>query len=172
MILQILERTPPWVFALFAVLVVLGALQSRTRELGRSRVALLPAVFLPLSLLALGSVFGAEPLAYAGWLAGVAAAVLAGRRTRRPEPASYATATGLFRVPGSWAPLALMMAIFFTRYAVAVATAMQPPLRASPAFAAAVGLAYGLLSGAFLARALRILGAAAPDREPRPWPSN
>lgn len=172
MILQILERTPPWVFVLFAVLVVLGATQRRTRELGRPRVALLPAIFLPLSLVAVGAAFGAEPLAYAGWLCGVGAVVLANRRMGWPREVSYAPATRLFRVQGSWSPLALMMAIFFTRYAVAVATAMQPALQASPAFAAAVGFAYGALSGAFLARALRILGVAARAQELRAWPSS
>ncbi|MFY9316776.1 MAG: DUF6622 family protein [Burkholderiales bacterium] len=171
MFLQILERTPPWVFGLFAVLVVLGLMQRRTRELGRLRVSLLPAVFLPLSLFAVGSAFGAAPLAYMGWLAGVAAAVLANRRARWPRQVAYVADTVMFRVAGSWVPLALMMAIFFTRYAVAVTTAIQPALKASLAFAAAVGFAYGALSGAFLARALRIL-AAVPKQEHRPWPSN
>jgi hypothetical protein len=55
-----------------------------------------------------------------------------------------------------------MMAIFFARYAVAVVTAMQPALKADPGFAAAVGFAYGALSGAFLARALSILRAGLP----------
>ncbi len=32
MLLQILERTPPWVFLLFAVLVAFGLLQTRTRR--------------------------------------------------------------------------------------------------------------------------------------------
>lgn len=138
MILQILQRTPSWVFALFAVLLA----------------------------------FGAEPLAYAGWLAGVGAATLVNRRLCWPKHVSYAAETGLFRVQGSWPPLALMMAIFFTRYAVAVVTAMKPGLAASPVFAATVGIAYGALSGAFLARALRILGASTPGQQLRAWPSS
>jgi hypothetical protein len=164
MFLQILERTPPWVFVLFVVLLVLGALQSRPRELGRGRVALLPAVFLPISLWAVWTAFGPEALAFGAWLAAVGAAVLINRTARVPRQVSYSPESRRFRVPGSWLPLAMMMAIFFTRYAVAVATAMQPALKAMPLFAAAVGFAYGLLSGSFLARALRILGAAAPAR--------
>jgi hypothetical protein len=160
MILQILQRTPPWVFALFAVLLVLGVLQSRPRAIGRTRVAMMPAIFLPLSLWGVWNAFGPEPLAFGAWLAAVGTAVLLNRYFRVPRQVSYAPDTRLFRVAGSWVPLAMMMAIFFTRYAIAVATAMQPALKTMPSFAAAVGFAYGLMSGSFLARALRIAGAA------------
>lgn len=160
MILQILQRTPPWVFVLFAVLLVLGVLQSRTRALGRARVAMMPAIFLPLSLWGVWNAFGPELLAFAAWLAAVGTAVLLNRHFRAPRQVSYAPDTRQFHVAGSWVPLALMMAIFFTRYAIAVATAMQPALKTTPIFAAAVGFAYGLMSGTFLARALRILGHA------------
>ena len=163
MVLQILERTPPWVFVLFAVLLVLGTLQTRPRELRLLRVALMPAIFLPLSAWGVWNAFGASEFAYGGWLAGVGSAMLLNRYMRLPRRVSYSSDTRAFKIEGSWIPLAMMMAIFFTRYVVAVATAMQPALKGMPAFAAVVGLAYGLFSGSFLARALRILAAA-----PRP----
>ena len=164
MILQILQRTPPWVFALFLVLLVLGAMQSRPRDIGRARVALMPAIFLPLSLWGIWSAFGPEFFAFAAWLAAVGAAVLINRHTRVPRQVSYTPGTRLFHVAGSWIPLAMMMAIFFARYAISVAMAMQPALKSMPVFAAGVGAAYGLMSGSFLARALRILGAATLTR--------
>ena len=49
-----------------------------------------------------------------------------------------------------------MMVIFFARYAIAVSLAIQPSLAGSPSFSALAGLAYGLMSGTFLARALRV----------------
>jgi hypothetical protein len=159
MILQILQRTPPWVFVLFAVLLLLGVLQSRSREIGRARVALMPAIFLPLSLWGVWSTFGPQALAFGAWVAAVGAAVLINRYTRVPRQVSYAPETRLFHVAGSWTPLAMMMAIFFTRYVIAVSLAMQPSLKTMPLFAAGVGAAYGLMSGSFLARAVRILGA-------------
>jgi len=162
MILQILQRTPPWVFALFLALLALGLAQRRPRELGRTRVALMPAIFLPLSAWGVWGAFGPSGFAYGGWIAGVGAALLLNHYTRLPRQVSYSEDARLFRVEGSWIPLAMMMAIFFTRYAIAVATAMQPALGGQPAFAAAVGSAYGLFSGSFLARALRVLAAARP----------
>jgi hypothetical protein len=158
MLLEILQRTPIWVFVLFVVLLALGALQTRTRELGWTRVAFMPAVFLPLSLWGVWTAFGPEALAFGAWLAGVGAAVALNRYARLPRHVTYAAQTQMFRVAGSWVPLAMMMAIFFMRYATTVAMAMQPGLRAMPLFATAVGAAYGLMSGSFLARALRILG--------------
>jgi hypothetical protein len=167
MLLEILKRTPTWVFVLFLVLLALGALQTRPRELRWSRVALMPAIFLPLSLWGVWTAFGPQALAFGAWLAGIGAAVALNHYARVPRQVSYTAQTRLFRVAGSWIPLAMMMAIFFTRYATTVAMAMQPALTAAPLFAAGVGAAYGLMSGSFLARALRILGTAVGPRAAR-----
>lgn len=161
MILQILQRTPPWVFALFAVLVIFGFLQSRPRQMGWTRVAILPLVLLGLSLSGMWTAFGPQPLAFACWLAAIVLALLANQFARWPRRVVYAPDTRLFHVAGSWLPLAVMMTIFFTRYAVTVAMAMLPALKTSPAFLAGVGFIYGLMSGAFLARAVRIVRVAA-----------
>ena len=162
MIVQILSRTPPWVFGLFVLLVALGVQQSRPRDIGRTRVALLPAIFLPLSLWGVWNAFGAETLAFAGWLAGVGAAVLIHRAARTPREVPYDPQARRFHVAGSWVPLGLMMVIFFLRYAIAVAIAIQPAPAAAPAFFPAPGIAYGLTSGFFLARSVRILAAGRP----------
>ena len=154
MILQILQRTPPWVFVLFAVLLVLGVLQSRPRAMGRTRVAMMPAIFLPLSLWGVSNAFGPEPLAFGAWLVAVGAAVLLNRHFRVPRQVSYAPDTRLFRVAGSWVPLAMMMAIFFTRYAIAVASAMQP-----------VSDAYVTANGDFASIGYRALPMSAQDEE-------
>ncbi len=37
MLLEILRRTPSWVFVLFAALVFFGVMQSRTRQIGLAR---------------------------------------------------------------------------------------------------------------------------------------
>lgn len=159
MLLQILQRTPPWVFALFAVLVAFGILQSRTRQVSLARVTILPLVLIGLSLSGLWGTFGANVHAIAAWIAAVVAAVLLNRVVRWPRRVSYAAATRSFLVEGSWLPLAVMMIIFFTRYAVTVTLAIRPGLAATTWLPVVVGAAYGLMSGAFLARALRILGA-------------
>jgi hypothetical protein len=49
-----------------------------------------------------------------------------------------------------------MMGIFFTKYAVGATLAMHPEIRHDAAFALAVPLMYGLFSGIFAGRALRL----------------
>src|SRR5476649_2233491 len=160
MLLQILTRTPPWVFVLFAALLFFGALQSRTRQIGLARVAILPVVLIGLSLSGIWSTFGGDASAIAAWLAAVAAAVLLNRLAKWPRKVAYTAATRSFLVEGSWTPLAAMMILFFMRYAVAVSLAMHPELRSAPWLAPGISFAYGLMTGAFLARALRILASA------------
>lgn len=159
MLLEILKRTPPWVFVLFAVLLFFGALQSRTRQIGLMRVTILPVVLIGLSLSGIWGTFGGDAFAIAAWLTAVAAAVLLNRLAKWPRKVAYTAATRSFMVEGSWLPLVAMMLIFFTRYAVAVSLAIHPGLRAAPWLAPCVSVAYGLMSGAFLARALRILSS-------------
>lgn len=159
MLLQILQRTPTWVFGLFALLVVFGLLQRRTRRISLARVTILPLVLIGLSLSGLWGTFGGNAFAIAAWIAAVLAALLLNRAAKWPRKVSYEPATRSFLVEGSWAPLAVMMIIFFTRYTVTVTLAMHPELAATLWLPVAVSFAYGLMSGAFLARAARILGA-------------
>ena len=169
MLLEILKRTPAWVFVLFAALVVFGVMQSRTRQVTLARVTILPIVLIGLSLSGLWSTFGGggyPDVAIVAWIAAVVVAVLLNELAQWPREVAYASATRTFRVEGSWIPLAVMMLIFFTRYAVTVTLAIRPGLAESHWLAAGVGGAYGLMSGAFLARALRILGAARPVKLP------
>lgn len=157
MLLQILKGTPPWVFGLFFGLLALGFLQSRSRDVSAGRLALLPAAFIAFSLYGVVAAFGIAAADLLAWAVGLSAAVMLGRLLKRPSGARWDASTRSFHVPGSWVPLALMMTVFFARYAFAASIAMHPALARDSVFALAASLAYGLLSGAFLARALGIL---------------
>lgn len=160
MILEILKRTPVWVFFLFALLVYLGYLQSRTRTVSPQRLAILPAAMLSLSLYGVLSAFGVNPIALGAWAIALLVAVVS--ISFAPFPRGVVREEESFKVPGSWVPLALMMTIFFTRYAIAVSLARDPSLRQAAGFIAAVAVSYGLPTGYFVARAVNIL------RTPRP----
>jgi len=155
-LMQILRGTPLWVYPLFLGLVVLGYLQSKPRDVAPAAVAILPVALGVFSLSRVLTVFGPQPLALAAWAAGTAAALLLNRALNQPAGARWSAANGTFHVPGSWVPLALMMAVFFARYALAVSLAMSPGLVHSAGFAAAASFGFGLLSGIFIARALRV----------------
>jgi hypothetical protein len=161
MIVQILQRTPAWVWMLLVALLYLGYLQSRTRAVPKARLFALPAAMLGLSLYSLFATFGATRLGFVAWLAGGILAGLLYRVFRRPAAAGYAPDTRVYTIRGSWLPLTLMLAIFVTRYAVAVMIAIDASLRQASSFVGIAGLAYGFLSCTFAARAHAVVRAAA-----------
>lgn len=154
MLEQILTRTPIWVWPLLAFLIYRGLAASVEREVPLWSLFILPLVMLGLSLQDVLSKFG-TPAALSLWLAGLALGAATAWRLFTGALPYPARRTILLR--GSWAPLALMMAIFCTKYAVGVALSLQPALRQHAVFVAAVCALYGLFSGVFLGQLLRVL---------------
>src|SRR5438105_13321947 len=79
LVLEIIRRTPLWVWAILAALVVLGLTQMRDRLVSRSRLLVTPIGLGLYSLSGAASMFGARPEVVAAWLAGLALAVAANR---------------------------------------------------------------------------------------------
>jgi hypothetical protein len=153
--LTIVQRTPPWVWGLFGGLLLLGAIQLRTRRIHLRRAAA-PAIGLTaFSLISLGSDLAVGPWLVPGllvWLA-AAALMLVWRGTRAlPPGASHDPATGRFTLPGSTLPLLTIVALFLLKYGVGVELAMQPVLRQDALFALSMAAGYGALTGLFAAR--------------------
>jgi len=156
MLMQIVLHTPKWVFAVFFLLLWLGARQLLTNSVSLTRVTLMPVAMGGLSFYGVVSVFGDSPGALLGWAA--AAVVLMALVLQRPVPATtrYDAAERRFHVAGSPVPLMLMMGIFLTKYVVGAALAMHPELRQGAVFGLAVPALYGAFTGVFAARATRL----------------
>jgi len=158
--LQIVSNTPTWVFALFLGLLVFGFMQSRNRNVKKILAYLLPIGMIVLSLSGVQSSFGLKPLPVAFWAAGLGATALIGYRYFPETRISFDSAKGSFFIPGSWAPLVVIMAIFFTKYAFAVMASLKVGLVTTLGFAMVLSLAYGAFSGYFAARALNLAAHA------------
>ena len=157
MITQILTNTPLRVWVVLALLIWRGIAAGKTREIGLRQAFILPVLMLMLSLQGIVSAFGASALGPLCWLAGGALmAVLRGRMT---NDVTADPMRGTVRVPGSWIPLTLMMAIFLTKYVVSIILIMHPAYRTDSAFVAMICLLYGVFSGLFFGNLLRILSA-------------
>lgn len=165
MLIEILKRTPPWVFVLFFMLIALGYFQSKGRTVSRRRVSVLPVAMIALSFYGVLSAFGVAPVGLVFWALGVTLAVGVGVNLAAPQGVTFLRETQSFFIPGSWLPLVFMMAIFFTKYAVGVILARQLPIAGELAFVAPVSLCYGFLSGAFLARAMVVWRSAMRYRQ-------
>ncbi len=152
----VFSNTPLWVWAILAALLALGFKQARVHVVGRTRLLLQPLVLGSLSVVAANSAFGLQPITAGGWLLGAAAGVLLNRVLGLPRRVQ-ALPDGQFAIGGSWAPMVLLMAIFWLRYTVAVSLVVAPALRANTLFALVACALYGLASGVFGARAWRVL---------------
>nr|WP_145545143.1 DUF6622 family protein [Variovorax boronicumulans] len=159
MLIQILTHTPAWVYALFALLAWMGSRQLRDGSTHLLRATAMPVAMVALAIYGVASAFGRSEagwLALAGWgLAAAAALTLVARLPLHPA-VRYDAASRRFFLPGSGVPLALMMGIFATKYAVGVLLAMHPELAHQGGFATGVSTLYGLFSGIFAGRALRL----------------
>lgn len=158
MIQQIISHTPIYVWALLAFLVYRGWLASKDRETSLLKVALIPLVMLGLAVSGIRSNGPLGEAVWALWALGAAASgaliwTLSTREIRVDR------AAGTISQRGSWMPLGLMLAIFATKYSVAVLLAIHPELAHSLSFATAITLLYGVFNGLFLGRLARYIAA-------------
>jgi uncharacterized protein DUF6622 len=167
MIIDILEHTPVWVWIVFAAIVLLGLQQTRTRDVSIARATILPVVMILLSLsgVVLGA-FAHVPLAWMAWALGLGLSLaLAGKAvavrgaTRSPQP-------GHLRIPGSFVPVILILAVFITKYSAGIALAMNPSLAANTGVAVGLSLVYGVFSGLFWGRAQSLRAVIGQNARP------
>ncbi len=155
--IEILTHTPRWVWALLAALVALGAAQARPQRLARPRLIVLPAVLVALGLNSSWATFSAHPAMLAAWIAAFAGCSVAGRGWRAAAGTVWSAEHACLLVPGSWLPLALILVVFWLRYALAVGFALHPAWRDDLTLLAAASLLYGAIAGIFAGRALGLL---------------
>jgi hypothetical protein len=155
---QIISNTPAWVFGLFLALLALGLVQTRTRTVGQLTAFLLPVGMVALSLAGINSSFGLRLVPLAAWGVALAISAVVGYAVFRDERVEYDPSGRRFRVPGSWVPLAVIMAIFAAKYVYAVMQALGANIISAPLFVAVLSGVYGLLSGYFVAKALNLIG--------------
>ena len=160
MIVQVLSRTPVWVWALFVALLVFGFMQTRTRTVGRIPALLLPAGMIALSIFGIHSSFGLRPLPMLAWGVALTITAVVGYVFFRDKRIHFNAADRKFFIPGSWTPLAVMMAIFLAKYGYAVMSALKADVTATPLFIGALSAVYGLLSGYFTSRAINLIKQA------------
>ncbi|MEH6564489.1 MAG: DUF6622 family protein [Halopseudomonas sp.] len=157
MITQILVHTPLWVYGLFVGLLVFGLQQTRSRNVNVFLAFLLPVGMVALSLSGIGSSFGMQLVPLAMWAFGLLSITLIGYLFLREKSVVFSPSSRSFFIPGSWVPLAVIMAIFFAKYLFAVMHALDAQVTSSTGFVVSLSLIYGLLSGYFASRAINLV---------------
>jgi hypothetical protein len=158
-ITTVLKSTPTWVWGLLAGLIALGLSQVRTRRTTFAPIAITPVAMLTLSVWSNVSAFGRSPdfgFVLATWAGILAVTVIAVMQLPPATGTQFDAASRTFRVPGSWIPMLLIVAIFLVKYVVGVDLAMQPSLALDSQYVLIVAGLYGVFSGIFAGRAARL----------------
>ena len=145
------------IFALFFVLLTLGMIQTKERNIHLKSVFILPIAMLTLSLYGVVSAFSVSFSPMLCWFVGVILAIILGLIIDMPQNVTFSKENCSFKIPGSWLPMFLIMGIFFIKYAVGVSFARHLSILNNDIFIIAVSLLYGSFSGLFLSRSLVIL---------------
>jgi hypothetical protein len=152
-VIAIFINTPPWVFALLALLIWQGCMALRPTSQPLSRMLIVPAVFflMGLSRLALS---GKSLELLLVWVASAAVFAALALHTG-PRSVTVDGETGRILRPGNVVPLVRNLAVFVLQYAVAVVTAMK--LEAAWDVAAAGQAVSGACAGYFLGWTIALL---------------
>jgi hypothetical protein len=145
----ILSGTPWWVYALLSVLIYSGIQATKPRSWPPARIAVVPVAFTlwGVASLLLTPNLGAGLIAT--WIATACVGAGLAAITWRSDQVGIDRAVGRIRLPASWVPLARNLAIFAAKYAIGIASALNPEARSHLAFwdIAVSGLSAGYFLG-------------------------
>jgi len=154
MLIQIVHHTPLYVWAILAFLIYRGTAAMRAREVEFRKLCIIPGAMLILSLQDIAAKFGLDGLALVAWASGAATVTALAWRLAGSRIVAGGAA-GTVRVPGSRAPLVMMLAVFCTKYAASVWLAIQPHAHGQVLCVATVCVLFGACNGYFLGRLAR-----------------
>jgi len=130
-ILRIVEHTPLWAFALFAVLVMFGLQALKPRTLPIWRLLIVPAVFVSWGAISLATRSAAFPILILDWAITAAIGFGAAWLTTRLDGVQFDHARGLVQMPGSALPLIRNLLIFAAKYGLTAAMTVAPALQSA-----------------------------------------
>jgi uncharacterized protein DUF6622 len=151
-VLQMLANTPPWVWALLALLLFLGIRALRPATAPLWRIAILPAVFFVWGLSGLFSLHSLTMQRIFPWVVALSAGIAIGLLIAGVQSIRADKSHRLVHVPGSSLTLVLSLLIFATKYAFGVLHATQPAMFAEPRFWLTELAVSGVLTGMFVGR--------------------
>ena len=155
LILGILQHTPWWVFALLALLVVLGVKALRTRRTALPPLLIVPAIFIGWGVISIVEKTAVSPALFVDWLVAGVVGVTIGWATTRLNGVRMDRSAGRITMPGSVVPLLRNLAILLAKYCLAVAMALAPS--SQPALAHWDVAVSGLGAGYFIGWLIRLV---------------
>ena len=148
--LNILKNTPIWVWVILLLVIIIGSRQLRSRVVKPAIIWIAPIFFLAIGLLSNQR----SAWIFLAWGLALTAGFVIASAALKPSPLAYRDAqTNLLHIPGSAAPLILMLAIFLVNYGLNVTYAVNSALRTDALWQFLPPVVSGVLSGIFAGRA-------------------
>jgi len=153
-LLALISHTPVWVFAILFVLLVVGSIQTKARKVSANTIFILPIAMVFFSVFNVYSAFGFTFFIISAWFFGLILSIFIGIKLGEPKDVNFSIEDNTVVIPGSWIPLFIMMVIFFTKYFVNVAAALEFSIIFEANFILFISAIYGVCSGVFISRGL------------------
>jgi hypothetical protein len=144
-LVEIVTRTPLWVWPLMLLVLWLGWRGLRPRVVSPARLAILPLVGLGTSLSGIAQ-SAQSALALAAWAVALLAALPLGYALARRRPVRLLE-DGRLAIAGGWFGLGFGVSIFVVRYALGVLSGVMPHLRSEMAWVCLSGAIGGVITG-------------------------
>ncbi|WP_421847041.1 DUF6622 family protein [Marinomonas sp.] len=162
--LSILTHTPMWVWLLLILLVYLGIKQSLDRNVPKNKAFIFPIVMIVFSLHGVISSFGGAFDSLLFWSVSFIATLLISVLIFPSQQARFDESTQCYFIKGSWRPLFFILGIFIIKYTVGVMEGMQSSLLTMSSVVDGLSLLYGVFSGVFAARSVRLWRLSRPTQ--------
>ncbi len=150
-----IAHTPIWVWPLFVLVLYLGARNLTERERTPLSLVVLPLVMLGFALVNLVANAADKTLVIPAFIFSFAVGIAIGWNLV-PKAVAVDRQHGTIRVPGSFAPLLVVIAIVILRYIIGYSYGRWPELRGDPALALEFSATGALLAGIVWGRIVRI----------------
>lgn len=124
--LQIITKTPLFVWPLLAVLLLGGLKASKSSEVPIRMLLLIPSIFLGWSLFSFFGKYGTNLLAILFWLLCFAMGFFIGFLHMQKLKLRFDRKKKEVEMPGSWIPLMLSMSIFISKFLIGMISSMIP----------------------------------------------
>lgn len=132
--LQIITKTPIYVWPLFVVLLLGGLKARKTSVMPLAVLLLIPSLFLSWSLFSFFGKYAADPLAILFWVVCLGAGFAIGFSHMQSLKLQFDKKKKKVQMPGSWIPLMLSMSIFTSKFSIGMMSSMMPHLNGSLLF--------------------------------------
>jgi Family of unknown function (DUF6622) len=155
MFINILAHTPVWVFPLIGLVLWLGVINLRQREVALRSLLIYPLVLLALSIGNAMRTSAPATLALMDWLGAAAVGTMIGWRVTR-RPVAVDPARRRLTLQGSIVPLVMIAAIVVLRYSFGYLYGRYPELISDPGYALTLIGGGALFGGVMFGRYVRL----------------